>query len=477
MLASYTLVDNATLTAVQRILGQVPIRSRDSIEGDLSALEQLVCAILFYEDILCIDDYKPQFKASRASAFPFITFKSPHELGLEPVAAAARTASARFQPEVRGGRFADPVFSELLERLKLHMRCTWDISSSVYYLNLKLLGSPATPDFKKYGQLCSTIYGELSDVATTQGPFSAQATLLDRTGREIGPDYTVPNARWGDGSGKAGGRTKGLDMFLASLNWMSFKTAYYAFAAHSLGADVTLHPIRHQFYLSWMQHDGAYTTDFTRAILDATTHRASTTVGQLRSCHRAVAGAFNLPFFSAWIVQEGGDVRRVLDEALSLRTDPRIVSARSQLCEIRNTLDMEGVEAASPKAQKLFRSVEDQMSRLRTSFGIRGAARHDARHVNDAVAVYNVAATFEGWPKLPTPPPSLLNHLPTWPPKGFAKILRDVTRDLATLPQLGRVRDRLAAAVVEDQNTYKESGVKALDPRYEHANSEFSSPM
>lgn len=60
------LLDNATLTAVQRITGQAPSRSRDSVDVDLVAFENYVQARLFYDDLVVIDDCLPQHReASR----------------------------------------------------------------------------------------------------------------------------------------------------------------------------------------------------------------------------------------------------------------------------------------------------------------------------------------------------------------------------------------------------------------------------
>jgi hypothetical protein len=39
---AYALLDNTTLTGVQRLLGEIPIRSRDTIEGDIASLENVV---------------------------------------------------------------------------------------------------------------------------------------------------------------------------------------------------------------------------------------------------------------------------------------------------------------------------------------------------------------------------------------------------------------------------------------------------
>ena len=59
------LIDNATLTGVQRILGQAPSRSGDSLDVDLVAFENFVQARLFYDDVSVIDDYIPALREAR----------------------------------------------------------------------------------------------------------------------------------------------------------------------------------------------------------------------------------------------------------------------------------------------------------------------------------------------------------------------------------------------------------------------------
>lgn len=50
---SYALIDNASLTAVERTLGDILVKNPDTINGDLVAFENLIQAILFlrYPDL------------------------------------------------------------------------------------------------------------------------------------------------------------------------------------------------------------------------------------------------------------------------------------------------------------------------------------------------------------------------------------------------------------------------------------------
>ena len=63
----FALVDNATLTAIQRLLGQIPVKNTYTIDGDILAMESLLQAILFYDEVVFLDDYKEQHRASRAA--------------------------------------------------------------------------------------------------------------------------------------------------------------------------------------------------------------------------------------------------------------------------------------------------------------------------------------------------------------------------------------------------------------------------
>lgn len=104
---AYALIDNATLTAIQRLTGRAASRSEDSIDGDIVALENLLQGILFYDDIVTIDDYKAEYRESRRKDFDFIRFINPSELRLDEIEADARNEALSAIPTIRGGEFID----------------------------------------------------------------------------------------------------------------------------------------------------------------------------------------------------------------------------------------------------------------------------------------------------------------------------------------------------------------------------------
>ncbi len=66
---TYALIDNSTLTAVQRIEGHVKTKSKDSVDTDIIAFENYIQSILFYDRVIAVDDYIPEHREDRMLNF------------------------------------------------------------------------------------------------------------------------------------------------------------------------------------------------------------------------------------------------------------------------------------------------------------------------------------------------------------------------------------------------------------------------
>lgn len=473
---AYALVDNATLTAVQRLTGEAKARSHDSTDGDIVALENLVQAILFYDDLVIVDNYKDEFRERRKRNFDFIRFIDPVELNLNQIEELAKNEATTLIPTIRGGEFAGADFKGFLEILKVHMICTWDVSSSVYYLTMKLLGQPRGPEFDKYGNLSASIFAELVDSEHTATDMDSTVRLVDSRGRPIADptNYVIPGARSGDG--KAGGVTDALQAFVAALSWLSFKTLYYIHTARHLHADTFLYPMRQAFQINYMKRKGAYGYDFTKSVIERMSNSLSKDVQRIVSSDRTVAAPVDLPMFSAWLVMESGHVGKVVESALQLRNDKRIVVAREQLREIRNHFDSHDLASANKKITKLVTDLDKVSAQLISSFGLKS---NSGIAVTRLMQVYNTLAAFQGWPNLPEfdlrakLPKLIAEQIPR---NGFAALYRDIGRDLAQVWTLGEARDRLGAEVRIDR-TKAVYNPKVENPQYRRAHSWWKSPM
>ncbi len=471
---SYALIDNASLTATQRLLGQIETRGTDSIDGDIAAFEHLIQALLFYQDVVCIDDYKAEYRLSRAKEFSFIRFLTPAEFGLDEIENIAAKEARSFKPEIRGGEFADEDFRKFFDQLALNVICTWDISASIYYLTMKMLGQPDTEEFKKYSEISASIFTELTDQAQKGEPLNNDVTLVDSKGRFISKEYTIDGAKWGRGD--TGGLTSGLNAFVAALNWLVRRTIYYSFAGRHLNADTFLHPIRSGFQIHYMQKTGVFGYDFTHALLKSFGDRSEKALTSIVSGPREFAVKMNLPLFLAWFVNEAGSVEKILPCVLSVRDSAEFKDARYQILQIREAVDAEDIKGANKQATKIGDKLDKVLEGIRKKYGLKSSGTGIA--LSPVIKVFNSLAAFAGWPRLPeintrVPMPEFLQKALTQ--KGLVQVYRNVLNDLPAVWKLGEIRKKLTAAVrVSNDRVFTP---RTEDPKFRRAHSQWKSPM
>jgi hypothetical protein len=469
---TYALIDNASLTAVQRVMGQIVVKNPDTINGDLVALENFVQAILFYDELVCVDNYKEEHKEKRKKEFDFIKFILPEDYQLDNFSEKAKSESKLIRPEIRAGEFADPDFRELLELLKLNMICTWDLRSSVYYLTLKMLGQPNTPEYEKYSELSSAIYNELSDAGDTFGVWSTDVKLIGSDGTEFTKERMAEEAK--SASRGHGGTTRALDMFIASLNWLAYKSIYYSLAATYLKADTFLHPIRHAYQIHWFKKTGAFGHDFTAKLLGSLSNKLSTSVGEIIDTGRSTAVSLDIPVFSAWLSVQSGDARSIIPSAFEIKNEQCLQDVRGLLREIRIGFDEGGITQANKSIQKWEKQLKKAEHELRSKYGIKTDQGIQGSFL---MKVYNSVAALKGLPQFPefdfkVPLPDFIANNQSG---NFSTLFKDVASELTSTERLGGVRDLMAANFVIDDEHYVPPKTEA--PEFRKYASDWKLPM
>lgn len=470
---SYALIDNASLTAIQRVMGKVVVKNPGTVNGDLMALENFLQAILFYDDLICIDNYKIEHAEERKEYFDFIKFLSPKDFQLDPIETKAQSETNAIKPEIRGGEFVDQDFRALLDLLKMNMVCTWDLRTSVYYLTMKMLGQPNTPEFHKYSEISSAIFNELSDAGETIGRWSKNVRLIGSDGT-IHTQEAMQKAAEEKKRG-LGGTTRALDMFIASLNWLAYKAIYYSLAAKYFRADTFLHPIRHAYQIHWMRKTGAYGHDFTAKLVQSLAGNISTSVSEILDVGRNMAISIELPLFSAWLTAEAGDVKAVIKAALELKKHQTFTDIRSLLREIRIAYDEKGLAEANKLVKKWQVQLAKASANLKNDFGVDTGQGVQGSFL---IKVYNSFAAFTGLPQFPEfnfkiPLPEFIQNNTT---NNFSNLYKDVASELTSIERLGGMRDLMASGFIFDDNHYHVP-LKTEDPKYRKYASDWKLPM
>ncbi len=468
------LLDNATITAVQRITGQALSRSRDAVDVDLVAFENYVQARLFYDDLVVIDDYLPQHRESRRAAFPHLSYVDPTEFKLNELSALANTASDSIHPRIQGGNFSNPEFKALFELLQTHMICTWDIASSVYHLNLKVLAARGSDDFQKYGAVATAMFQELNDARNSGTRIRNGLELVDRFGKPIGDGYTVPDAKWG--SGESGPPSGAIQAFTASLVWVANRAVYYTLAGAHLKADVFLYPIRQAYQQHYLVQSFKYDASFPKRLVSQLSSTLALDVAEVHNGGALSAGAVDLPVFSAWLANQCGDPAASLHALEEIRLRTEFVEAREQVAELRDIYNDGSLADANKKIGKMTSRIAKVSAGMREKYSIK---TQQGVPLTRLVTVYNTFATLSGLPPLPKIDldmkiPQFLRDMKR--EVGFGAVYRNVMNDLATFGTLGQVRDILGRRVEIDANAIAYAP-KPEDPKYRHAHSPFKSPM
>lgn len=476
---SYVLIDNSTLTSVQRLLGEIQINNKNIIDGDILAVENLIQAILFYDNIIAIDDYIEKYKEDRKKRFDFIRFISPKELVFDNLQTEAQKEAKQYQPEIMGGEFTDSDFKVLLDSLHLNIVTTWDISGSEYYLNLKLLGYKYDENYDKYNQIGSAIFGDFD----YSEKLNYQCSLVDSQGNKIQKGYKVPDAKWSN-NGQTGESllSRQLWRFIASLNWIAYKSIYYSHVAKYLKADLCLHPIRQAFGVHYMNKTMNMPDGLVASLLQSLKIQSLDTVKIIKQSTLPSLQELKMPFFAFYLASKVMDSRHIIEKAYDIRKQQCFVDARDQLAELNNLLYEENdLKKFSVKSQKIKNSISKTMDKIKSYYGL---PTQQGILLNNVIKITNTCFTTMGI-QLPDIFGDTRIRLPEFlqvKPKGLNFIYKDITEDLAQVAKFGKYHELLTANVdlVSKSNSENERydfEFKCEDPRYRYRSSDFKSPM
>jgi hypothetical protein len=456
------IVDNSTITAVQRLTGSVSVQKSFSIEGDISAYDQYLQAILLYDRVALVDDYKDEFKVSRSSEFSELVFLRQIEKDYAEASSLAASICEDVYLKVRGGDTEKGLVKDLLETIDLHVSPAWYLQSSDWFLRLRLLSDHAGVNLPKYGALMTCIFDQLSQNSKALRPIRWAKDLLSRTGREV-PDSS--------GEGKRGAEVVNGDVkaFAAGLNWLTERSVFYLLLCHRMDAACVTHPIRHTFLANFFakELEGGLTPNIRATFLEtfssdaAKAHQArSRMIGRLASVAK-------LPFFAGWAVAHTGDPRRGREHVLDVRDSSEGITLRSRFREIEAALDNE-VELGLRELGKLYQALEEANEGIKRKFK---RASDDDLNVSISLTTASVSISSKSASR------RIRSFLPNSDKRALA-ILRNISADIVRVPTMRDTADAFSHSLNYDQASAYRSHEPKVDPfRYARSRLDWKRPM
>jgi hypothetical protein len=430
------LIDNATLTAAQRLLGDIKVKNLYNIDGDISAFENLVQAILFFDEIACVDDYKPKFSDGRKSRFEFIDFVSQEQVGFAEHLAAAKNATEDVLLKVRGHEIDQADFERFFEMLRSHLVFNWQMSSSVYYLTVNLLADQSGVSVEEYSTLHAMIVNQLWGENTKT--FNQPIVYKDKIGGrpEAGRDYGI---------------SAQVQTFAAALNWLALKTNLYTAIAISNEMHLVLHPIRHSFLAEVIEKNYAISSSTYDAITTMLTNGIKGAVRTITSATEPVISELKLPMWSAYLATKTTDPSEFLNLALELRREGTVAEARARLGELQQLVNAGQTGKYVLEVNKLNAELSKVAGRLLVKFGV--SSRQDlslAPMVNVVLKAKTAGALQIPEPLGRVPKPRALSGISDQ--FGFRGLMRSVVTDLVSIERLGALHDVITKNVVREKN-------------------------
>jgi hypothetical protein len=459
------LVDHSTISAVQRLLGQIQIYDLSVIDSDLVALESFIEGILLFESIVCVDDYKAEFRARRSSNFPFISFENEESDSYKQADKFAREYLEEFYFKVKSGEVATDVVRKALEEMQYKLIFAWQMTSSEFYLHARILSG--------YGERSAEVSNTISS-AISQIHFEKHL------------DVDISKISFHDGDGRdvqreSHGDEKGLDWSAdaaaSSINWLTFRSAFYTAYGALKGYHTCVHPIRSSFLYAIAQSQGLLSNATESKLIKYIGQQGAATLIDIRKFSDPGCVALDLPWFTAWVAANAKRIDSVIEIAFSLRDEPALKSLRKRLDELEE-VRTEGDQAKFTKiANKIVSQIQSAAHDVKALYGL---SNLQGVSTSGIALAANVASSITATP-LPSVPKITLPGFGV-PERlrlafGFRAIFRRMVDDLVQVSRLGALHTKLTSGIRMHPKAHPREVFKREDPKYRYSHSHWKRPM
>jgi hypothetical protein len=307
------LVDNTSLTAIQRLLGQIRTGNLHNIEGDILAFENFSQSVLLFDRILTVDDYKPEHTPRRKSFFNFIEFLSLDDEYYSALKNLSKSHGETLQLDLQGTRQLNTKLQEILSLIDIQFIGAWRMSGSDFFLFLEILTDSKHGDEWKYGPIVAALRSQGYSI---EGARDREAASSDcRVRYSNGNDALIDEPRTKNGSLSVDGD---LYRMVSHINWLSYRSYFYLALAANEGLTLSLHPIRHAFIAGFAKQ-AAVSRNVGQTIIEKIKDESSRAVADINELTEPEVLRADLPMFSAWIAANSRTSDEFIPTLMSLR--------------------------------------------------------------------------------------------------------------------------------------------------------------
>jgi hypothetical protein len=443
----FALLDNSTLTGIQRLLGEIPVKNKLIVDSDILCFESLLQSILFYDKILFVDDYKPEHSITRKQYFSYLIPVSKAEIDYETLVFETQKLSRDIIPRVESGEFTDRDFKPFFDLLRMNVIFTWDEASSIFFLTQKMLERESGVDIEKYSKLSTAIYSELTEkTRTTSSYIEERAELYDSRGVLIDENYSKEGRHSSEFV-----IPKQVKAFFAGLSWLAYRTIFYSLISKNTGVDLFLHPIRQSFQINFLSKIALQYSSIFKSLIETINNVSKTTANRIIERTQPSITTQQLPLFVAWFATKSNNPIDFIEIAHSLRSEHIFVETRRLFSELEE-LKVSDIRGEFLKqSNKILGEIESLMEKLNSKYYVN---TNQGFSISKIIKLWNFATKYVPVPAMPEidfriKELEFIKHL--IPEKGINAVYKNLVEDLTKVSRLGNLHEIISSKLQLDE--------------------------
>ena len=418
---TFALIDNATVSSVQRALGKAKTRDAALLDIEQAALDRFVEAVLFSERVVVPDNYKEQFTPARKallSSFDveFTTVDAPIDKSINEIAGSLIGPWTEAFSE--GSDKA--LFNKYLSQIEAFSTFIWEHSSSAFFLVFRAHG------IGKDSPLIEALLASPKDDELGQ-----RLRIVAKDGQEVAWEKL----------------SRHVQRMLGVMGWLGHQYIWYQVYGARHDLTYSPHPLREFFANDFMSRvkfaagsAGSFRDAFSEGLAQAK-YRLQDGLRRLGAHPNTFD--FSTPNLLPAIVRESSSADDFVRVVMQLRGDRHVTAIRNLLAQIGRDAD----QGDYRKRSQLLTDMDNIGKALAAELGI------DQRFLRLKPPTTVTGISVEGddaGVKLPISSKLYRQYFLT---RRYRVFLRDVMTDIARPAQYGAIKTKLNNWAWLDENS------------------------
>lgn len=421
------IVDNATLSGVERMMGVSKVINLNNTSNDILCLEKLISAILFSDELIGVDDYKDEYRSARLKNFDFIKFLKLDGDTYSKISSDAAEFARSMTFNFEGAKPAGDVV-KFFEALRVDPQLRWDIFVSSEYLTLSFLVKDHRA--KNYEEGIDSIFrNENTDSGLVASPNNFGPSFGVRGRSEIEDIKSLVQSFKSENHNFAGVDGKSaLERMVFGYGWAAERSYFYNAVAEIEESDAYLAPLRDAFCESCLRLDFPSQV---AALLNNLADKTQKTLATILEPTGQAKFIMRLPFFTAYLITKTNNPKECIEHALELRSRSEFQDCRT----IFNNLTHYSAPDRVKELNSAFAYLEQSCDKLLRSYSI---STSNGPQITASVGISGPSISTK------------LNGLfRTYKNRPVSRVFRNIAQDMLNVERLGGLYEKICSSIVE----------------------------